>query len=140
MRCPIAGARWHTRRPLADHRRRRRYRRAGGCAPPRLVPLERVQITAWAIGPVPDGWRPRRHWNWNPRPALVWAPAPARASAPQHEPPEPLPEPPAQLSLWEAPTSPVEPPARRGRARGPRAEAAHVGPSQRAPLRGGPTP
>ena len=57
MRTPLAGERWHMRRPIQRHRRIRRYRRAGGIAPPRAVPLERVVLTAWA-----DGWRPRRHW------------------------------------------------------------------------------
>lgn len=52
-------------------------------APPRAVPLPKVEITPWALGPVPEGWRPRRHWilkGYTPPPAIVRA-----ATKPQPE-------------------------------------------------------
>lgn len=86
MRTPLAPGFIHMRPGLITAKgRRRRYRRAGGCAPPRAVPIERVTITTWAIGPVPAGWRPRRHWILE---GYTPPPVPVRTARPKKPKPE----------------------------------------------------
>lgn len=135
MACPLAPGFLHMRRGLLTQRgRRRRYRRAGGMAPARAVPFARERLTLSALGPHPRGWRPSRSWHLRPAaPREQLLGRPAAEVRPRRKPEAQL-----GLNFWgepTPPTSPVEPPARRGRARGPRPDAARVGANLGLPAR-----